>query len=297
MNQCIITKDLYSKDGILLLAEGQEITDDLAKKLELMGYKENLGEIINMKEESDQENIDETNTILYDIDLENIKLILNSIEDQQTKKVKSRIKKIEQNFKVKDLNRINSASLVVEDIIFNSKDQPWWMYINTLSNYIDWLYTHSIDVALISTMLATSLGLKNVKEITLGALLHDIGNLLIPKSIVQNLHNLTDEEAIYFKRHCELGKTMVMDANLSPVVHDIILHHHERMDGTGYPNALNGSQIPLHSQIVMVADTIDAMTTYRSYTPIMPIETVLDQLADMPQKYPKEIITTFSSYM
>lgn len=141
-------------------------------------------------------------------------------------------------------------------------------------------------------MLAALYGLKNINDIALGALLHDIGKLLIPRKILQKPHDLTDEEQIYIQRHCELGKTMLMEANLSTEIYDIIYQHHEKLDGSGYPDALSGSQIPLHSQIVMVADTFDRMTSYWSMK--VP-ENVLSNMENKPEKYPKDIVECMSS--
>lgn len=284
MGAHVVVKDLYSKDGILLLAQGQELTEEQVKRLEQLGYKDSLKEIIAHDSEEENEGLAEDIPIL---NLNSLNLINDRVPNKQVERYNSKINKLQKNLEIKDLELFNSASEMLQNIIFYSKDKPWWVYINTLSNYLDCLYTHSIDVALISAMLATYFKINNVKDIALGALLHDIGKLLVPKDLIQKPHSLTAEEQIYIQQHCELGKSMLIEVNLNPIIYNIIFQHHEKLDGSGYPNALAGSQIPLYSQIVMVADTFDRMTSYWS---INNPKTVLDEMRRADEKYPKDVV-------
>lgn len=119
---------------------------------------------------------------------------------------------------------------------------------------MDWVYSHSINVAIISAMLAKALGLKKeLKDIALDALLHDIGKLMIPKMILFNARELTTEEMFYMRQHCDLGVSMLKGHPIGQASMDIIGQHHERLDGSGYPTGLKDAQIPLHSRIVMIA--------------------------------------------
>lgn len=128
-------------------------------------------------------------------------------------------------------------------------------------------FEHSINVAFIATQMGMERGMseKRLKQLTIGALLHDIGKLGIDKNILDKKGNLTDGEYAYVKKHPKLGYDMVKDKSFSPTVLDIILHHHERMDGKGYPDGLTEMQIPIETQIVTVVDVWDAMTAERPY--------------------------------
>ncbi len=259
-----LDKDLYDNHGKLLLSAGHRLSDSMLRKLELLDYTE-------------EEPIVPQN---------------NSSKSA----IKSSTNKIKSVFKIKSVDLIDSASEIVTDIIFNSKNMPWWLYVNALSNHVDWLYTHSINVSIISSMLAKVLNLTTeLKDIALGAFIHDIGNLMLPKSILQKKTELTDEETSYMRQHCDLGFSIVAGNNLSQTCLDIILQHHELLDGSGYPLGLRGEQIPQHSRIVMIANIVDAITSYRPFTSARRIESAIKELKNDPGKYPQDIIDLFSS--
>lgn len=147
-------------------------------------------------------------------------------------------------------------------------------------------------------MLAEKLRLSDQKEeITLGALLHDVGNLLIPKGILQKAKILTAEEMILIRQHCDLGVSMAKEYISDQTGIDIIRQHHERLDGSGYPQGLKNEQIPIHSKIVIVADIIDAITSYRPSRPARNIESVISELKGDAKKYPQDVVDAFISLM
>jgi HD-GYP domain-containing protein (c-di-GMP phosphodiesterase class II) len=102
-------------------------------------------------------------------------------------------------------------------------------------------------------------------KIGLGALLHDIGKLFIPISIVAKQRPLNPYETQVMKQHCELGEHVLTGRGLDTVCLKIVRQHHERLDGSGYPDGLRGSEIADEAKIVMIADSIDAITSYRPY--------------------------------
>lgn len=129
----------------------------------------------------------------------------------------------------------------------------------------------------------------------MGAFLHDIGKLMIPKSILLKKSALTDEELSYIRQHCDLGSSMVTGFNLHRTSLDIIEQHHERLDGSGYPLGMMESQIPLHSQIVMIADTLDDITSYRPYKSARQIESAIEELRNEAEKYPQDVVDVLLS--
>jgi len=144
---------------------------------------------------------------------------------------------------------------------------------------------HSQRVAEISVAISKELGISryDIEKIRLAGLIHDIGKIGVRESVLNRPDRLTYEEFHHeefhqMKRHCEIGEHI-----LNPIVDDeeilmIVRHHHERYDGTGYPNRLSGEQIPLGARILAVADSYDAMTSERPYRKAMNVETAYAEI-------------------
>ena len=130
---------------------------------------------------------------------------------------------------------------------------------------------HCERVAFFSCVLADSAGFnsRSLFWFRIGALLHDIGKIIVPTDVLNKPGKLTDEEWAIMKRHPEAGLELVADIDFPGDISAIIRNHHERWDGTGYPDGLAGERIPLAARILCVADVYDALTTTRSYRPGM----------------------------
>jgi len=135
----------------------------------------------------------------------------------------------------------------------------------------DYTFGHCVNVCVLSLVTAIHLGcdLATLKLLGMGALLHDIGKMLIPKEILNKPGKLTDEEYEVMKKHPQFGYDLLCDSE--PFVKDlsalITLQHHERFNGEGYPAGLAKEEIHNLSQIVGIADVFDAMTADRVYRP------------------------------
>ena len=127
-------------------------------------------------------------------------------------------------------------------------------------------YGHSQRVTRHAERIAAAMGLSTaeVAQIRTAAALHDVGKLHTPREILNKPDRLTDEEFTVIKRHPSDGAAMAAGLG-DPTIMAIIRHHHERLDGGGYPGGLAGDAIPLGSRIIAVADTFDAMTSNRAY--------------------------------
>lgn len=139
---------------------------------------------------------------------------------------------------------------------------------------------HSRRVARHSAVIARGMGLSReaVARIRAAADVHDIGKVYIPAEILNKPGRLTDAEFEVVKRHPVDGAEMVRGLR-DPELTAIVRHHHERLDGGGYPSGLRGEEIPLGARIVAVADTFDAITSARAYRPAAPHKRALDILA------------------
>jgi diguanylate cyclase (GGDEF)-like protein/putative nucleotidyltransferase with HDIG domain len=126
--------------------------------------------------------------------------------------------------------------------------------------------SHSQRVAELAARVARRLGLpeEEVELTKLAASLHDLGKLAIPEEILRKPGPLTEPERIVLERHPQIGFRMLESLGVDPVA-DWVLHHHERWDGSGYPDGLPGDHIPLGARIIFVADAYDAMTSERVY--------------------------------
>jgi putative nucleotidyltransferase with HDIG domain len=139
---------------------------------------------------------------------------------------------------------------------------------------------HSLRVAEISTSIGRELGLSEpeISMLRTGALLHDIGKVSLPSEILGKKGILTSRERMIIKSHPVEGAALVAGLSRFAKAAETVLHHHERLDGSGYPTGLRGSAIPLHSRIVAVADTFDAITADRPYHPEVQSENALREI-------------------
>lgn len=139
---------------------------------------------------------------------------------------------------------------------------------------------HSERVALISQQLAHAAGLPPLacEDLRVAGLVHDVGKIGVPESVLLKAGKLTDEEYELVKRHPETGHRILAAVPLLANVLPGVLHHHERYDGHGYPHGLGGGDIPLMARIIAVADTFDAMSSDRSYRAKMPRHVVLAEI-------------------
>jgi putative nucleotidyltransferase with HDIG domain len=111
-----------------------------------------------------------------------------------------------------------------------------------------------------------------------GCLLHDVGKIGVPEQILTKPGPLTPEEWEVMRRHPATGARVVRPLDLDPVVTDIVLHHHERWDGRGYPDGLAGEEIPLAARVFSVCDAIEAMTAARPYRRPLPVQVAFERV-------------------
>lgn len=156
--------------------------------------------------------------------------------------------------------------------------------IQTLARTIDakdkYTNGHSQRVARYAREIAIHMGKSEseIKEIYYAGLLHDVGKIHVPDSIINKPSKLTNEEFSYIKLHPIAGHHILKTMTENPKIAQGAKWHHERYDGKGYPNGLEGENIPEIARIIGVADAYDAMTSYRSYRDVLPQETVKKEI-------------------
>ena len=132
----------------------------------------------------------------------------------------------------------------------------------------DYTYLHSVAVCALMISLGQRLGLKGeeLQQVSMGGLLHDLGKVGVPLEILNKPGKLTDEEFTVIKSHPIQGWEILKSAKVNDAIPlDVCLHHHEKMDGSGYPERLSGADISLHARMGAVCDVYDAVTSDRSY--------------------------------
>ena len=183
----------------------------------------------------------------------------------------------------------------------NKSETKIWEIATSLAGAIDakdpYTKGHSTSVSKFSEALARAINLpeKEVERITLGALLHDVGKIGIPESILKKEGPLSDDEWKIMKQHPVIGTEKVLKPN--PSLRDlipIVKYHHERVDGKGYPDGLSDKDIPLAAKIVAIADTYHALISDRPYRKGMNIEKAISILEEGAGKqWDENLIRTF----
>lgn len=180
---------------------------------------------------------------------------------------------------IKRYERCTSKPQVLKDL-----SELFYKTIKSIAFALDakdkYTHGHSMRVTLYSLALAKLLDLPDslLEEIETAGLLHDIGKIAIPEKILLKPGKLTAEEYDIIKTHPELGEKLVVSIEKLKLVSNWLKSHHERYDGTGYPDGLAGEHIPVSSRIIAIADTYDAMTSSRAYREALSHDVAIEEI-------------------
>jgi HD-GYP domain-containing protein (c-di-GMP phosphodiesterase class II) len=171
--------------------------------------------------------------------------------------------------------------------LYESLEQGYLETIVALANSIDskdsYTRGHSQRVGDVAVEIGRELGLseRELKQLKFGGILHDIGKIGIVESILCKQSRLTDDEMAIMRGHPDIGDTIIKPISFLGPMRACVRSHHERWDGTGYPDGLKGEDIPLLARIVGCADTFDACTSTRPYQKAMPLEKAMEILDNL----------------
>lgn len=230
-----------------LLQEGVVLTQTYINRLEELGISE-----IYIEDEF-SENIAVTDVVKEETRRQTIEFIKESMENF------SSMEFINSAEAIALVNRIMDEILNSDDVLVNLMD------IKTCDAYT---YAHCVNVCILSIITGMKLSLNDsqLRELGIGALLHDIGKVMIPNEILLKKAALTEDEYSVIKLHSLYGYNILKRVpQISDAAARVALDHHERYDGKGYPNGLKKDQIHIYSRIVAITDIFDALTSDRIY--------------------------------
>ncbi|MCB2296835.1 HD-GYP domain-containing protein [Clostridium tagluense] len=243
----ILGRNILTNDGSILLRTGVKLTQQYIEKLKQLG--------------------------VFYVYVEDARLDDISIEDEKLSNLKSttmkNMSKIMKNVTGGDKKGTKESLAIVEDLvnyIITMGDVNKSLFdIQTYDNYT---YLHSIDTGIMAIFLGLSMNLKKseLKELSIGAILHDIGKIKVPKEIITKAGKLTVEEFEEIKKHPTYGRSILeKNLSISTGVLKAVEHHHERVDGKGYPFGLARNEISKFAKIICVCDVYDAVSNDRTY--------------------------------
>ena len=292
----ITDEDVYSVNDQLIISKGQKLTDNYINRLvfysigsirirdgsediepEVKPHKETYSERVLASQEYKEFKAS------FEVAVKHIKGFMNDVIEKRVK--------IDEEYL---LNEIQSL------IVHNDNSIHLFDMLHNMHVYDDPTYAHSVNVALICNIFAKWLGFEKeeLNVVTMAGLLHDIGKTKIPEGIITKPGKLTDEEYTLVKTHPDEGYKILKETTLNPHIINSALMHHERMDGSGYPNHLEGDQIDPCARIVAIADVYDAMTSRRVYRgALCPFKVITIFESEGYHKYDSQYIYVFLEYI
>lgn len=266
----VLGKNVYDNRGLILLRENTNLSNNYIKNLK----SKNIPAIYVKDSFSKDIDIEEA----IDVDLK--ASVVNSVNSTFSKLVYKKEIPSNNSYPIMDDMSYNKIKDVVNLLLENINKNKGLLFnmIEVMSTDLA-TYTHSVNVAILSILTGKSMHFSESQlvDIGIGALLHDIGKTRIPIHILNKKEPLNKDEFNIIKKHVEKGYELVRDNKyISSHAKSIILNHHERIDGSGYPSGIKDEQIHIYVRIVSLCDTFDALITDRVYRDRIPIYKALE---------------------
>ena len=201
---------------------------------------------------------------------------------------------------VRDGERLNAAALtdgvdaMIDSITRNPAALPWVLELRRKGDYV---YQHALGCSVWAATFGRHLGMEreDLRELAVGALLCDVGKIRLERTLLEDPEPLSDNNFHVMRSHVAESCRIVRETEgLSPIVTDMVMHHHERHDGSGYPRGLRAGAIPMTARIAGLIDTFDAMTSVRAYAPSKsPHEAVMELYESRDRLFQAELVEQF----
>ncbi|UMZ73750.1 HD-GYP domain-containing protein [Natranaerofaba carboxydovora] len=252
-----LAKSIFGSNGQVLLKAGVEI------KPQYLTYLKQLGINQIYIQDSRMGDIEVNDIITDETRREAHSLVSDIMNDIQMGTSKSTSKK--KGINLRDNDIVKAVSQIIEELLENKELTAQLQDLRTLNEYV---FAHSVNCCVLATLVGVKMNLnnENLKLLSTGTLLHDIGMAAVPEAIINKSGNLTEEEYESIKRHPIYGYEMFKNTSIfDSRAGAIILQHHERFQGQGYPQGLKDQKIYYLAQIAGVVDVYDALTSVRPY--------------------------------
>lgn len=172
--------------------------------------------------------------------------------------------------------------------------------ITKISHHLPSMEHHAYNVSLLAKEFGQYLGLchQSIHKLIIGGFLHDIGKVSFTPDLLSSEHHLSQEEIEKIHNHPMVGLVIISPYIIDIQIREIVLFHHERIDGKGYPMQLKGDQIPYFARIISVVDAFDAMTSHRPYQETRTVQQSLDELKKFSgTQFDQEIVQHFIDFI
>lgn len=266
----VLAEPIYDIDGKMLFSEGLKLNN---KRIERIMSLELVTIMIEesayedpVMQEMVSESAQQMKNVIEEKQAVRKQQILNETRSEAAQMVNDIFNEVlnDDTVKTEKIKRI--VERLIEAILY---DDQVVLNLSNLSTIDDYLLSHSVNVCVLSLITGIYLGFSQPRLVKLGtgALIHDIGKILVSSDILTKPGPLSDEEFDQMKQHTIYGHKILKDTlKYDKESANIPLYHHERIDGNGYPFGVTGGEIPLFAKIVSVMDVFDAMTTDRVYS-------------------------------
>ncbi len=192
-----------------------------------------------------------------------------------------------------------AAELVDEMVESLARNKDALLTLTSIKNKDEYTFNHSINVAVLMASFCRFMNLDETQmhHLTIGALFHDLGKVLVPGELITKPGRYTDEEYTMMKQHPRLGKELLSEmTDINEDILNVVYQHHERMDGNGYPEKITGHNISLGGRMASIVDVYDALTSIRSYKEAESATEVLKFLfQSAPDAFDLELLQQFIS--
>ena len=284
INQKMIEKVLNA--GILELFidtdKGVDLLDEKAEREQNLEVQNKLNEIAEMK-------LEEGVSVPLEKEIDKAKEIKNE--------AKNTVHNIMEDIRFGKPIKTEQAENVVEEMIDSIfRNQDALISLGRIKKTDEYTYVHSMSVCVLMISFGKHLGFdtRQLREIGIGAMLHDVGKMLVPPEVLNNPNPLTDEEFEQMKEHVQHSRLLLQQTKgISDISILLASQHHERIDGNGYPDGLKGDEISLYGQTAAIADVYDAMTSQRCYQKRFEPTEVLRKLFEWDKLYNQELVQKF----
>ena len=275
-----LAKAIFSSEGNILLASGTELKESYIDRLKAHNITE----------------------VYLDDDISRDIIVEDIVCEQTRHEAKALVKNLMNNYKVSCAIDVDKVKDIVNNIIeelLSSRDIL--VNLSEIRSVDDYTFEHSVNVCILSLIIGIGLeySLARLRDLGIGALLHDIGKLRIPEEILKKPSQLTVEEFEEIKKHTLYGYEILKNnSNVSMISAFIAFSHHERCDGSGYPLQVKDNDIHHCARIVAVADVYDALTSDRVYRSKMRPHEVFEYITSLRHHhFDQDVTNSFLKYI